>query len=414
MKKFIALVCAGVMAISLGACGSPTAPSPSPVAPPATTDNSAATQPSPSPEAPSPSPSEAPSPSPSPSPSAPTLNAAVFYYAYSDTYIATVRTALDSSLQAAGVTFQDYDGNNDQKTQNEQIDTAISQGANLLIVNVVTSGAIDVAQQILDKAKAAGNIPVIFFNRTIGTDDTQEAPVYAANPNSIFVGTDAPQAGHMQGQMIAKFLLANYDQFDLNHDGSISYAMFMGDKNNQEAIYRTKYSVEDADAALTAAGKPALVYFDPNNTDKYQLDMQGAWSAQAANEYMTTNLTQYNTANNNMIECIICNNDAMATGAISALNDAGFNLGTDHPDSVNIPVFGVDATDAGKALIANGQMAGTIKQDNVGMANGITFFVQNLQAGKAINDSMASFTGFSVDPTCPSKVFIPYQFYPPQ
>ena len=53
-------------------------------------------------------------------------NVAAFYYTYSDTYIASVLTALDAALTDMGVSFQDYDANSNQTTQNEQIDTAIS------------------------------------------------------------------------------------------------------------------------------------------------------------------------------------------------------------------------------------------------------------------------------------------------
>ena len=66
---------------------------------------------------------------------------------------------------------------------------------------------------------------------------------------------------------------------------------------------------------------------------------------------MNTNLSQYNEGNNNMIELIICNNDNMAEGCISALESAGYNNGT----GKTIPVFGVDATDSAKELIANGK-----------------------------------------------------------
>ena len=98
-------------------------------------------------------------------------NIAVFYYTYSDTYIASVRTALDAKLDEMGVEYQDYDGNSNQTTQNEQIDTAIQTGATALIVNIVTSGSVDASSQIVEKAEAAG-IPVIFFNRAIEDDKT--------------------------------------------------------------------------------------------------------------------------------------------------------------------------------------------------------------------------------------------------
>ena len=159
--------------------------------------------------------------------------------------------------------------------------------------------------------------------------------------------------------MVGQYVLDNYDALDLNGDGQISYAMFKGDEANVEAIYRTQYGVEDANAVLEAAGKPALVYFDASNTSGYQVDMNGAWSAQAALDYMNTNLSQYNEANGNMIELVICNNDNMAEGVISALNAAGYNNGE---GTTTIPVFGVDATDSAQQLIKDGKMTGTVSR----------------------------------------------------
>ena len=310
------------------------------------------------------------------------LNVGVFYYTYSDTYISSVRTALDNALTEAGIKFQNYDGNSNQTTQNEQIDTAIAQGTNLLIVNIVTSGSVDASQAIVDKASAAG-IPVIFFNRAVESDE-DEGKVLGSYDKCAFVGTDAPEAGHMQGKMVGQYVVDNFDAIDLNGDGKISYAMFMGQLGNVEAIYRTQYGVEDADAVITAAGKPALEYFDASNTDKYQVDQDGNWSATAANNYMTTNLSQYNESAGNMIELVICNNDGMAEGVISALNDTA------------------------KQLIADGKMTGTIKQDAEGMANGIAYLAKNIQAGK---DLMADTDSFNISEKVSNKIYIPYATY---
>lgn len=331
-------------------------------------------------------------------------NIAVFYYTYSDTYIASVRTALDAELDAMGVTYQDYDSNSNQTTQNEQIDTAIQTGATLLIVNIVTSGSVDASQAIVDKASAAG-IPVIFFNRAVEGDE-DEGKVLGSYDKCAFVGTDAPEAGHMQGQMIGEYVVANYDAIDLNGDGVISYAMMMGQLGNVEAIYRTQYGVEDANAVIEAAGKPALEYFDASNSDCYQVDQDGNWSAAAANNYMTTNLSQYNEGNGNMIELVICNNDGMAEGVISALNDKGYNLGDG--ECTTIPVFGVDATDAAKQLIADGKMTGTIKQDAEGMAKGIAFLAQNAASGKDLMDGTDS---YNISENVANKIYIPYATY---
>ena len=255
------------------------------------------------------------------------------------------------------------------------------------------------------KAEAAG-IPVIFFNRAI-EDDKTEGDVLGSYDKCAFVGTDAPEAGHMQGEMIGNYVVEHFDEMDLNGDGKISYAMFMGQLGNAEAIYRTQFAVEDADKIITDAGKPALEYFDASNSDKYQVDQDGNWSATAANNYMTTNLSQYNEGSNNMIELVICNNDGMAEGAVSALNDKGYNLGTGK-DCKMIPVFGVDATDAAKQLIADGKMTATVKQDADGMAACIADLAKNAAGGKDLMDGTDS---YNISEKVSNKIFIPYQEY---
>lgn len=322
----------------------------------------------------------------------------VFYYTYSDTYISTVRAALDKKLSDAGISYQDYDSNNSQTTQTEQIQTAVTKGAKVLVVNIVTTGSDDAASGIISLARSAG-IPVIFFNREVSDE------IVNSYDKCVFVGTNAREAGTLQGDMIGDWLVQNYDSADLNGDGKISYVMFMGEKGNNEAIYRTQYSVENANKKLAENGRPALVFYDASNSDKYLLDKDGKWSAQAANEYMTTALTSYNTANKNMIELIICNNDNMAEGAVTALQAAGFNTGAE--GSTAIPVFGVDATDAARSLIASGKMAGTITQDGAGMAECLRAVVGNALDGRSLLENMGEYT---VDETV-AKVRIPYGIY---
>ena len=307
----------------------------------------------------------------------------VFYYTFSDTYISSVRSTLDSKLSASGISYQDYDGNGNQTTQTEQIRTAITKGARALLVNIVNTGSDDAAAEIVALAKDAG-IPLIFFNREVS-----DATV-SSYDRCAFVGTRAEEAGILQGEMIGDYLLANYAALDLNGDGVISYVLFKGEEGNNEAIFRTRYSVEEANKKLTAAGKPALRFYDAANKNGYLVDKNGQWSAGAASEYMTTLLTTYNAAGGNMVELVICNNDGMAEGAISALNTAGYNKGEGTP---TIPVFGVDATDAARSLIEKGQMAGTVRQDAEGMADALRHLVGNaLTEGRDLMTDTAVFT----------------------
>ena len=290
----------------------------------------------------------------------------VLYYTYGDTYISSVRSALDAALDKAGIKYQDYDSNNSQTTQTEQVSTAIAKGTSLLVVNLVDSGSDDAAKNIIELAKAQ-SIPVIFFNRSVSEE------VVSAYDKAVFVGTDYEMAGHMQGEMIGEYLVENYDTVDLNGDGQISYVMFKGQEGNAEAIARTQFGQEDADKVLEAAGKKPLAFYDASNTNKYLVDQGGLWSAAAATEYMQTILSQYSEANNNMVELVIANNDEMAIGSVTALQNAGYNK----EGATVIPVFGVDATDAAKDAIAAGTMTGTIKQDAEGMANTIAQITAN-------------------------------------
>ncbi len=330
----------------------------------------------------------------------------VFWYDESDVYLSTVRDALNKELdKLEGVEYDNQFAANDQARQIDQIKTAVAGGADLLVINQVTSGASDTAEDIL---AAAGDVPVIFFNRAIGVDNS-DLPVLEGHTNACFIGTDAPEAGHMQGKMIGDYLLAHYEDVDINGDGVISYAMMKGDEANIEAIYRTQYGVEDANAVLTAAGKPALQYFDPANTDCYQVDQGGAWSAAAAKEYMDTNFVTYNESSNNMIELVICNNDGMAEGVVASLQEKDYNKAGKHV----VPVFGVDATDNAKALIADGAMAGTVKQDAEGMASAIAQTAKAVIDGKTPAEALASLSDdrFSIAPDCATKLYVAYAPY---
>ncbi|MBE6913017.1 MAG: galactose ABC transporter substrate-binding protein [Ruminococcaceae bacterium] len=323
-------------------------------------------------------------------------SASVFYYTYSDPYISTVRSALDRELDSSGITYQDYDSNGSQTTQSEQVQTAITKGTGLLVVNIVETGSDDAAMKIVAEARAE-DIPVVFFNREVSDN------IVASYEKCAFVGTDAAEAGHMQGEMIGKYLLENFDTVDLNGDGKISYVLFKGQDGNAEAEYRTRYAVEDANKILRDGGKSELVFYNSSNRDGYLVDKNGTWSASAANEYMTTILTEYTENNNNMVEMVICNNDGMAEGAITALNTAGYNRGS----GKTIPVFGVDATEAAVELIRAGKMTGTIKQDAEGMAKAIAHLADNVKNGRDLMDGTEIYT---IDKNV-SKIRIHYDIY---
>ena len=85
------------------------------------------------------------------------------------------------------------------------------------------------------------------------------------------------------------------------------------------------------------------------------LEADPNWSTVHGNDKMAAWLTSSFGKN---IELVICNNDGMAFGAITAQKAAG----------VRIPTYGVDALAQALTHIADGEMDGTVLNDGVNQA----------------------------------------------
>ncbi|MDR2780051.1 MAG: galactose ABC transporter substrate-binding protein [Synergistaceae bacterium] len=283
--------------------------------------------------------------------SAADLRIGILIYKYDDTYISTVRNALNKALEGkAEITMQD--GKGDQATQNDQLDVLIERQVDGLIVNMVDAQA---AAGVVNKIKAAG-IPVVFFNRE------PDLNVLKTYDKAVFVGTNAADAGKMQGDIIKELWTSN-PAFDLNKDGKFQYVMFKGEPDNPEAIARTEFSVSQAvenGVKLEQVGETFVCNWDT------ALAQQAMESALAANE--------------GKIELVIANNDSMAMGAIAALSNIGYNV---EGGNKLIPVIGVDATDQAVDAINKGVMSATVKQDGQAMGNAVAEITLNMISGKA-------------------------------
>lgn len=331
----------------------------------------------------------------------------IFYYEYSDTYLSTVRTALQEDLGTYGYEYAEYNGASDQTTQLESFNTVLTLNPSVVVMNIVDTTATATIQYMIDECEAIGT-PIIFFNREVG-DDEVNSYEYCA-----FVGTSTTEAGIMQGEMIAELLLGNdgadYDTYDLNGDGYISYLMLKGQEGNAEAEGRTTYSVSVSNAALTAANELGLVYYDGKTAGdtNYSVDKNSAWSTEEGKSITETLLATYSESNDNMIELVIANNDGMALGAVAALQDFGYNTGK--TGSTTIPVFGVDATDAAVEAIASGYMTGTVKQSATGMAEAVSFLIDNAMKGVDLMTSVSTGLDVEVDTTA-DKLRVAYEKY---
>ena len=174
----------------------------------------------------------------------------VFWYTFADTYLTSVRNAMEAEFgKVSNIDATMHDCTEDQAKQAEMVSTAITQGTDLLIVNIVTTGSEEAAMNIVNMAKEA-ELPIIFFNREVSD------AVINSYEKAAFVGTDADEAGYMQGQAIAEFLQEgdNLSRFDLDGNGEISYVMLRGEHGNDEARFRTLLSVQTANEKLAGSG----------------------------------------------------------------------------------------------------------------------------------------------------------------
>ena len=255
-------------------------------------------------------------------------NIGVCIYQFADNFMTLYRTDLEEYLKDMGYSVTIMD---DQNTQTEQINTFLQQGVDVLVINPVQTTS---AQTIVDTVSPSGT-PIVFINRE---PDKSVLDSYAGK--CCYVGADARQSGTYQGQLI----LETETQGDINGDGKITYIMCKGDPENIDAQYRTEYSIK----ALTDAGKEVECLYE-------YLDN---WDQTTAQQDVANALSQYG----DKIEVVFCNNDAMALGALQSIQQAGRTVGKD------IYLVGVDALAEAVQDVLDGNMTGTVLNDDVGQA----------------------------------------------
>ena len=321
MKKLISLLLVLAMALSLAACGGKTE------APAAT-------------EAPK---AEAAPEAAAPAAEVTTYDVGVAIYQYNDNFMTRYRQEIEAYFKTLETDTVKYnvtmvDSKNDMAEQTNQIDTFITQGMDVIILNLVQTSS---AEVLIDKVVEAG-IPCILINREpLGDNGDESYPGIIDNAGVCYVGADARQSGTYQGEIV----LALDNKGDINGDGTVNYVMIIGDPENPDAQYRTEFSIK----ALTDAGVEV----------KKLVDNVGNWDQTKGQEIAAAALAQFG----DEIEVIFCNNDGMALGAAAAIEAAGRVVGED------IYLLGVDALDECQEMVQAGTMTGTVLNDHIGQSH---------------------------------------------
>lgn len=226
----------------------------------------------------------------------------------------TLAEGAQEYASSVGATVDCVHPENSLETQIEQIKSAESNGYSAIMCIAEDSAT---ARQL---EAAAGDLPIIFCN-SAPDDSTLKQDKY------IYCASDEGVAGQYQAEYILdKFSSAN----------EINVMLLKGNNGHSATIGRTK----TLKSTLEQSGKKINYVFDDYadfNTDK---------AKEAVNFAISKGIK---------FDVIVCNNDAMATGAIMACQENNIDLS-------NMPILGVDATEQGCKAIIDKQMVFTVYQ----------------------------------------------------
>lgn len=259
-------------------------------------------------------------------------------YQFADNFMTLYRTELvrylteELGFKEENIIVQD--GKNDQAEQTNQINNFITDKVDVMILNLVQASS---APQVTDLCNEAG-IPVVYINRQ--PDEAESNRWAEEGIKATYVGADARQSGTFQGEEI----LETENKGDINGDGKVSYIMVQGDPENVDAQYRTEFSVK----ALTDGGMEV----------EELLLQRGDWDQAKGQQITQDALTQFG----DQVEVVFCNNDAMALGALQAIQAAGRTVNED------IYLVGVDALTDAVQNIVDGNYTGTVFNDHFSQA----------------------------------------------
>lgn len=232
---------------------------------------------------------------------------------------------LSDALTERGYDVTVLDGKNDQTVQSEQIRSLIEDGVDGLFVSPVMTFA---ANEIVEQAKAE-DIPVVFVMRQPPKETLDLWDKVA------YVGCDIAQAGAMQGKMVLQLP----DSGDINGDGVISYVVLKGPEESADVQLRTQAAITEMEQGERPLSALELV--------------SGDGSRKSGRTMCAKLLATYGKD----IEVVLCSTDAIALGALEAVEDGGRSVGKD------IYLLGIDGDAEALEQIKAGKLTGTVQND---------------------------------------------------
>ncbi len=247
-----------------------------------------------------------------------------------------VDAAREAAAEAGNVVLDVMDAQEDVIRQQDQVNTMIQKGIDVLVVVPVDTSAV----QGIEAAAKAANLPLIYINRNPYPAENAPEGVYFIGANSILEGeTQMEYAGKL-----------------MNGEGNI--VILMGILSNEASMNRTQ-GVHN----VIKAKYPNI---------KVLAEETGNWQQDQGMTVMENWITAYG----DQINGVLSNNDNMVLGAVNALESAGMND--------KVITIGVDATvDALQAILA-GRMTATVLQDPVAQGKGAVEMSVKLMNGEKL------------------------------
>ena len=253
------------------------------------------------------------------------IHVGIAVYDLDDTFMDSLITELENRIDKLNmkkkISYEICNAKGNSRRQNRQLQYMYTQNYDMMLVNLVDPSS---AANILNNAKESA-IPVILFNRDIAEKDLK------ITNNVWYVGTDASQAGQIQGEMLHKVWNEQRDRVDKNKNGKIDYVLIEGEEDHYDAIRRTKGFLE--------------------NSKGLPLNTQGTLSANWNRELAYKKFTELGEDTIRQTEAVICNNDDMALGIYDYYQEKHLDLPV---------IIGINNSQEMNEKIMSGEIYGTI------------------------------------------------------
>lgn len=241
----------------------------------------------------------------------------ICYASATDSINASYRYALSQELRQRGYTVLELDADNDQAKQLQQIKLMADRGCMALMIEPVMAAA----AEELEQAIAQSGIPAVLLNRKCSSERST-------------VGPDAAQAGTLLAETVA----ALPNGGDINKDGIVSYMLIMGPEDHID-------SQEQMEKTVQVLG---------NLPDMQCITSQRAdLTKESGQRICRRALSDYGPD----VEVILCCNSAVTAGAVQAVEEDGWQIGSD------VYILGIGMDQETGELVRRGAVQAVIYPD---------------------------------------------------